>query len=118
MKQIFRNPLLRTAVIPAAIALMAPKIALADPSDGQFYGHYGMMDGGAWFFGPIMMVIFFALLIGAVVLIARLLGGGQFNVSGQPQSGNDRALTILRERFAKGEMTAEEFAAAKKTLED
>ncbi|MCV2866557.1 SHOCT domain-containing protein [Albidovulum sediminicola] len=107
----------KAATISAA-ALMTPQIAFADPSDGQFYGHYGMMNWGGWVFGPIMMVIFFALLVGAVVLIARLLGAGQFHVTGAHHPGGDRSLAILRERFAKGEMTAEEFAAARKTLED
>lgn len=117
MKQPFHGLLPAMAATFSAAALLAPQTALADPSDGQFYGHYGMMDWGGWFFGPIMMVIFFALLLGTVVLIVRLLGGGQFHVTRTHHSGGDRALAILRERFAKSEMTAEEFAAAKKTLE-
>ena len=94
-----------------ALASLSATAALADPGDG---GWHPMMGWGGWFFGPIMMVLFFALLIAAVVIIARLLGGDR--TDGGSKS-TDRAVEILRERFARGEITKEEFDEARRTLE-
>lgn len=87
-------------------------IAAADPPGGGEYGYHGMMYGaGGWFMMPIMMLIFFGLLVFAVVLIARFLG-----FSGAGFGRSDNAETILRERFAKGEIEREEFEARMKAL--
>ena len=76
------------------------------------YGSH-MMGFGGWIIRPLMMLTFFALLVGAVVLIVRIIGGG----SGAARDRQpDRSLEILRERFAKGEIDAEEFDAGRKTL--
>ncbi len=101
------------------IAVLSGPLVLAGESSaqervGRYYGHGEMMGWGGWFFGPIMMVIVNGLLVGAVVLIMKLVGGS-------PQTNNlpqgDKAHSILRERFARGEITREEFEAAKKVLE-
>jgi uncharacterized membrane protein len=61
-----------------------------------------------------MIVISFALLVAAGVLIVRLTGLGSSRSS---DSEADRSLAILRERFAKGEISREESEKAKKVLE-
>ena len=98
--------------------LLAPVLlaetAQADRGDGSYFGHFGMMGTGGWFYGPFMMLVFFGLLVGAVVLVVRVLDGRDYR-SGQPDS--DRARDILRERFAKGEITKDEFEDAKKVLQ-
>jgi putative membrane protein len=107
-----RSVVLRTAVL---FPLLSAGMALADPADGRYFDHYGMMGGAGWFYGPIMMLLFFGLLVAAVVLIVRLLGGAPL---GQGWSRTeDRSQAILRERFAKGEITQEEFEKAKKALD-
>ena len=114
MKQIFAlTRLIRTA-LPALIGVLAASAALADSNEGRYHDHHGMMDWGGWIVGPIMLLIFIGLLVGAVVLVLRLLGPDGFRSSGQ---AHDRAHAILRERFAKGEISQEEFEAAKKTLD-
>ena len=100
--------------LAASTSLMMPLVALADPADGRYYGHYGMMGWGGWFYGLLSLVIFIALVVGAVVLIVKLLGGGANFAGGQQ---HDKALAILRERFARGEITQEEFETTKKALE-
>ena len=98
----------------AALSMsLAAGAALADPTDGRYFDHMGMMGWGGWFYGPLMMVVFFALLVGAVLLIVRLLGTDSRDGGTGP---GDRAVQILRERFAKGEITREEFEEAKKVL--
>jgi putative membrane protein len=89
-------------------------VAQADPGDGRYYDHYGMMGWGGWFYGPVMMLLFFALLVGAVVLVVRLLGSDTLRNGAQQE---DRAHAILRERFAKGEITKEEFDTSRKALD-
>jgi len=94
--------------------LLLVQTAQADRGDGAYIGHFGMMDPGGWFYGPFMMLIVFGLLVGAVALIVRVLDSRDFR-SGQ--SSSDRARDILRERFAKGEITKEEFEDARKVLQ-
>lgn len=73
------------------------------------YGwNYQGMGGGVWVFMMIGMFVFWALL--AVGLVALLrhnrLGNG---VAVSSDSGNV-AISILRERFARGELTEEEYS--------
>lgn len=95
------------AVVPSAIAH-------GDPADGRYLGHSGMMGWGGWVFGPLMMLVFAALLIGAVVLIVRLLGAEKLR-PGPKDEGHAQA--ILRERFAKGEISREEYEESRRVLD-
>ena len=79
------------------------------PYDWGWGGH--PMMWGAWGFGMmIMMILFWALIIVAVVVGIRWLAG-QRN-----ESRLDSALEILRQRYARGEINKEEFEARKKDL--
>ncbi|MEI4233207.1 SHOCT domain-containing protein [Roseovarius sp. D22-M7] len=103
-------------MIPSAISLVLwPAVMVqAAPGDGRYFDHHGMMGGGGWFYGPIMMLLFFALLVGAVVLVVRLLGS---DATRPGEKQDDRAHGLLRERFAKGEITKEEFETSRKILD-
>ena len=69
------------------------------------------MMWGAWGFGMmIMMILFWGLIIMAVVLGIRWLVGQS------KESRSDSALEILRQRYARGEINKEEFEAKKKDL--
>jgi putative membrane protein len=107
-----RNFLVFAAVTGGAVLPLAA--AVADPGDGRAFDHYGMMGWSGWFFGPVMMLLFFALLVGAVLLVVRLLGSDALRLGAKQE---DRAHAILRERFAKGEITKEEFEASRKVLD-
>ena len=74
----------------------------------------GMMGGwGMGWFGMIFMMIFWVLIIvGLVFLIKWLIQ----NTSGKKSEGESRALDILKERYARGEIDQSEFAAMKKDL--
>jgi len=73
-------------------------------------------DGGGWGmgFGFFSMLIFWALVIVAVVAVIRWVGpaGG----AGRPFGAGDRSLEILRERYARGEIGREEFDAKRRDL--
>jgi putative membrane protein len=67
--------------------------------------------GGMWGLGMmLMMVVFWGVIIAGIVLGIRWLsaqGGG---------SSPDRALDILRQRYARGEIDREEFEARRRDL--
>ncbi|MDH3321032.1 MAG: SHOCT domain-containing protein [Betaproteobacteria bacterium] len=71
--------------------------------------------GGGWgwgWFGIVHMVLWWFLIILGIVVLAKWLFGGR---SGHA-SGEDRALSILRERYARGEIDKTEFEARKRDL--
>ena len=70
-----------------------------------YYGH--MFGWGIW--GWLMMPLFWGGIILLVVWLVR-------EVSGTNSSRSNRALEILKERYAKGEISREEFEAKKKDL--
>ena len=73
--------------------------------------------GWGWGFGLLHMLGFWILLIVAVMLIVRWLGG----VPGRSESGHasrETALDILKKRYAKGEIDKEEFESKKRDLAD
>ena len=84
------------------------------------YGGWGMGSGmmggyGAGWFGGIVMIVFWILiLVGLIFLIKWLIQSiGRDKATGS--SGN-RSLEILKERYAKGEIDKQEFESKKKDL--
>lgn len=72
-------------------------------------GAWGM---GAW--GWIAMVLLWVLVILGIVWLVRQLLPSQ----GRSRDGReDRALEVLRERFARGEISAEEYESRRHTLQ-
>ncbi len=90
------------------LALSAP-IALAD--SGENYSMHGMGAGG-WIFGPLMMILMIALIVGVVILVLRWMG-----IADGSGNRRDRAVDILNERFARGEIDPEEFENRKRALD-
>ncbi len=76
------------------------------------YGRgYGMMDG--WFGGGIFMLIFVVLIIvGGLFLIRMMINQSKTTA---PTTENT-ALEILKQRYARGEITHEEFEKMKANL--
>ena len=92
-----------------------PLVAWPQPRDADFYGPH-MMWGGWYgmFFGPLMIIIFSAVVVALVVLDVRWLGGG--HGASRPLSPNRTPLDILKERFARGEIDKEEFEERRHVL--
>ena len=83
----------RLTWLSAGTVLLIATTAHADTVERGGW-HHGMHGWGGWVFGPVMMLLFFALLVGAVIVITRLLGR-----NGPGRSGRtDRALDILHGR--------------------
>ena len=67
-------------------------------------GDFGMGFGGGWIF----MILFWGLIIlGVVYLVKAFLGGGSTE-----EKKSELAQEVLEKRFAKGEMSKEEFENA------
>ena len=83
----------------------------------RYYGHDMMWGNSQWggfgmFLGPIFMILLVVGIVAAIIYVLRLSAGG---IGAQ---ANDRALALLKERFAKGEIDTEEFTSRKKALLD
>ena len=104
----------------ALIGLLLPSLTMAQP-DERYWGP-GMMWGGGlfhMFFGFLMMILFLAIVVGAVVLLVRWLGGSEhslFRPTGQ--TSRTAALDILKERLARGEIDVADFEERKRALSD
>ncbi len=100
--------------LPAALVSVP---ALAQTSaDRPDYWHYGGDWGwGHMIFGGLMMILFWGGIILVIVLAVRWLGG-RSSQRAEPQLPGKRALDILQERFARGEIDKEEFEERRRTL--
>lgn len=72
---------------------------------------WGPWDGGWWGFGMgLGMLLFFALIVVGIVLLLR-------PAASETRREHDRALEILNERFARGEIDREEYEERRRVLE-
>lgn len=78
--------------------------------NGKITGMMGNMTGGMMTMGALglllLVVIFVAVVLGVVWLVRRSSRGG-----------NNRAMDTLQERFANGEIDAEEYRSRKRELQ-
>ena len=94
----------------AALATFATQ-ALANGEHGtRAFDHPHMWGGGGMIFGGIAMILVVAAIIVLVVLAVRWLGPARRAGSGRT------SLDILEERFARGEIDAQEFQERRRTL--
>lgn len=68
---------------------------------------YGMMSGGMWILGFIFWIL---ILVGLILLIKYLWEGAG------SRGGQESALEVLKKRYARGEISKEEFEEKKKDL--
>jgi len=106
----------RTAVSVTAFAAGSLAPGLAEAQERALEWGWGMHPM-SWMWGTwglvmsLMMLVFWGVAIVAVVLGLRWLAG-----QGET-SPSDRALEILRERYARGEINAQEFEAKRRDLQ-
>jgi putative membrane protein len=74
-------------------------------------GRFGVGHGWTWlsWLGPIAMIVFWALFVTAIVMLIVHLAR---------HSRSTTALSILKERYARGEIPREEFELKRKDLGD
>lgn len=99
-------------VLPV-IGLSLPGAALADAGpQGGYYGHMWGGGFGGMFTGFAMMLLLLAAVVAVVFLTVRWMN----DRSGTSASGT-RAIDILKERLARGEIDPKEYAERRKALE-
>ena len=80
-------------------------------------------QGFSWgwmFFGGFMMILFWGSIIALIVLAVRGLtgsGSGSSTANAAPANTSGSALRILKERYARGEVTKEEYEEMRRDLE-
>lgn len=105
-------------LLTALAAIAATSTALAQSGQSGTWNHPGMMWGGGWFMGPLMMILFLLLVIAVVAFAVRSVSGSVGDTDRASRRPSASAKTILEERFARGEIDEEEFRKRKKALED
>ncbi len=111
-----------TLCLPAMSAGWLLGAAAAAAQEGglepRYYGHPHMWDSWGWggmFLGPVMGVVYIGLIVAAIVLVVRWLGGGQ---GVAPTAQGRTALHILEERFARDEIDKDEFEERRRILSE
>lgn len=69
------------------------------------------------FLVPLLLIILIVWILAYILHFTGNNGHGQINVDNQVPVNNNRALNILKERYAKGEISEEEFLKVKRNLE-
>jgi len=101
---------MRVLIVVFVILFMLPVVALADVEGcGFVWGWNQMMNFG---YGGMLMMFIFAIVIGLVIYFIIT------NTKSNRYTGefNKTSLDIIKERYAKGEITEEEFEKMKKNL--
>ena len=112
------KPSHRWAAVMSATVASAPAIARAQTPGGPYGYGPQMMWGWGWYgmiFGPLFMILMLAVVITAVMLAIRWLGGPWQAPSHHAPPGRT-ALDILNERFARGEIDQAEYEAKRRLI--
>jgi putative membrane protein len=105
-----------STALPIAFAAM-PALAQTG-AERPGYWHYGWdWGGGHMIFGSLMMFLFWGIIIIVIVLAVRWLGSGSSHGT-PPAVSRNKALDILQERFARGEIDKDEFEERKRLLSE
>jgi putative membrane protein len=110
------------------VGFLLPFLIYDDDAFAQWGGGYGggynmgpgMMGGwggGGWFGGIFMIIFWILIIVGLVFFIKWLVQStkGHSSSGGLPDSSS-RALDILKERYARGEINKQEFEEKKRDL--
>jgi putative membrane protein len=114
-------PSVAGALCVAATSVMAQVGEIPDRNGLYYHGHDMMWGGSQWggfgmILGPIFMILIVVGIVAGVIYLLRLYGVAGSAVSSH--AAHDRALALLKERYAKGEIDSAEFTERKKLLAD
>jgi len=108
----------RWAATVSAIAALTPAAAWAETQAGPYGYGPQMMWGWGWYgmiLGPLFMILMLAMVITAIVLAVRWLGG-PWQALPPPLPPGRAALDILNERFARGEIDQAEYQEKRRLI--
>ncbi len=113
-----RDIVLAVGLVVLAVLLLGTfsimgRFGYGEAGFGRGFGGPGMMVAYGFWWWPVLMLVFWAaIIVGVVSLIGRVFAtttGTPGASSASRQLPGDSALEILRERYAKGEITKEQF---------
>lgn len=105
------------SLLAAFIAIVVPPSALAQVDAPYYWREWGSMMSGSvwgtafWWVMPLLMMVF-------MVVACFVLMRGMFASHGHSHGHHGSGLRILGERFARGEISREEYDEKRKLLED
>lgn len=106
---------LRTTALTGLAATVTAPLS-AQPGDMGPIGWHGGWGWGHMLFGSLMMLLLLAAIVVLIALIIRWIGSSPHAPRSAPEQ--NRALAILEERYARGEIDKEEFEERRRTLRD
>ncbi|MFT6786193.1 MAG: putative membrane protein [Dinoroseobacter sp.] len=121
----FKNRVIVPSVVAgfcmSATSAIAQVGEIPERGGGYYYGHDMMWGGSQWggfgmVLGPIFMILIVVGIVAGIIYLLRLFGAAGPAVSSH--AAHDRAMLLLKERYAKGEIDSTEFAERKKLLAD
>jgi putative membrane protein len=108
---------IRGFVSLAVFSLLFPQGEACAQYRGYNDWHGRMMDGwGMGWIGGIFMILFWILIVVALVLFIRWLVQNTRGGTTSSRTESSRALDILKERYARGEIDKQEFEEKKRDL--
>ncbi len=107
---------MRDRIMLMSLSTMALIPASAMAQEGPWERGWGMHHGW-WMWGPAGAVMMLMMLVFWAVVITGLVAGIRWLARQGRQQRPDRALDILRERYARGEINKEEFEARRRDLD-
>ena len=106
------------ALAGTLLAIGSPALAQEEEGYRYAYAHPHMMGDWGWggmIFGPVLGLLYIAVIAVVIVMVVRWLGG-EGGARAAPRSRV--AIQILEERFARGEIDKDEFEERKRLLSD
>ncbi len=112
-----KNRLTWSFILPVLSSIcLSPVSALAGGFDNRHMGRW-MMDGwGMGWFGMIFMILFWGLIIIGFVSLIRWLTQNRRWKGHSGLGTNSDAVDILKERYARGEITHDQFESMKSDI--
>ena len=113
IEKAMRGNIASTAMAVAAFNWLTPAVTWAQPPYGPEWGTHPMWwMWGAWGIGMMLIMLLFwgAVIVAVVFGIRWLLRQGR-------EQRSDSALEILRQRYARGDLTKDDFDRMKKELQ-
>lgn len=118
IRSVLTVALVTVLVLVLLSVFMMPMVMGGGMMDGWNSGNWGNRGGDMWW-GWLLMLLFWVMLISGVVAVIAwaVCQAGAARSSGRGAGSRpDEALEILMQRYARGEITAEQFEQMKRDL--
>ena len=113
MRKLFCKVVFISALLATSLSTLGySKMLHADTWGGGWHDGWGW---GHMFFGSLMMLLFWGALIILIIFAVRFISGRPAR-NGDGPAPQKRAIDILEERYARGEIDKEEFEERKQLL--